>query len=105
MPVSAGRRPDVALFAEVQVGLETVAGGSVVSMLLAIMYAFLRRTKDTDERRDEASKMIMDAALEREERAWKQHDRVMLERDDARRETERIRVQWERDRMRWENAK
>lgn len=76
-------------------GLDTLAGGGVTGMLVTIMIVFLRRTKDADDRRDEASKIVMDAALEREARAWAERDKALAERDAARAETERVRGQLE----------
>lgn len=86
------------IFAEVTVGLDTLAGGGVTGMLVVVMTAFLRRTKDTDERRDAASKMIMDAAMERESRAWAERDRALLERDQAREELNRYRTEVDTER-------
>ena len=90
------------LFAEISVGLDTVAGGSVIGMLVAVMTAFMKRTKDVDDRRDAASKMIMDAALEGEARAWTERDKALAERDAARAETERVRALLEEERRRWQ---
>lgn len=84
--------------ADVSVGLDTLAGGGVTGMLVVVMTAFLRRTKDTDERRDAASKMIMEAAMEREARAWSERDRALLERDQAREETNRLRAELDLER-------
>lgn len=84
--------------AETAIGLDTLAGGGVTGMLLAVMVAFLRRTKDTDERRDEASKLIMEAAMEERTRALK-------ERDDARAETAALRSQFDKERQRWEESR
>lgn len=78
------------ILADVTVGLDTIAGGGVTGMLVAVMYAFLRRTKDTDERRDEATTMLVSAADDREKRAWAERDRAIAERDAARAEAERL---------------
>lgn len=91
--------------AEVGLGLDTLATGGVTGMLVAVMIAFLRRTKDTDDRRDEATKMVMDAAMEREARAWSERDKAIVERDAARAETERLRSQFDEERKRWEEGR
>lgn len=93
------------LFAEVSFGLDTLAGGSVVGMLIAVMTAFMRRTKDVDERRDEAARMIMDAALEREARAWGERDKLQQALDVSRIETERVRNQLEDERRQWQDER
>lgn len=93
------------VFADFSVGLDTLAGGGVTGMLVIVMTAFLRRTKDTDDRRDEASKMVMDAAMEREARAWKERDNALLERDIAREETQGVRDQFERARQSWQEER
>lgn len=91
------------IFAEV--GIETLAGGGVTGMLVAIMVVFMRRTKDTDERRDEASRLLMDAARQQEDRAWAERDRLVAEierlRENHQHELDRLREQQERDRRRW----
>lgn len=86
------------LLAEISAGMETVAGGGVTGMLVIVMTAMLRRTKDTDERKDEFSKMIMDSAAGREAKAW-------AERDEARAEVERLRDQLEQERRAWQEER
>lgn len=90
------------VFGDVTVGLDTVAGGTVTGMLVVVMAAFLRRTKDTDERRDEGTRILIKAAADREARAWAERDRANAERDLARNETERIRERYELERQKWE---
>ena len=85
----------------VEVGIDTLAGGGVTGMLVVVMTAFLRRTKDTDERRDEGARMVVDAAMEREARAWEERDKALLERDIAREEIEKLRAQFEKERAEW----
>lgn len=75
------------------VGVDTVAGATVTGMLISVMALFLRRTKDTDERRDEAAKLIMDAAAEREKMAWAERDRALAERDSFRAEADAARAE------------
>lgn len=75
------------------VPLELLAGGGVTGMLIAIMYAFLKRTKEADDRVSQTSQDAINAALEREKRAWAERDRVADERDIARSEAERLRVE------------
>jgi cysteinyl-tRNA synthetase len=82
------------LFAETSPAVQTIAGGGVTGMLVIVMTAFLRRTKDTDERRDEFSRAILEASEAREARAW-------AERDAARAELERVRQQFEQERKQW----
>lgn len=88
-----------------QVGIETLAGGGVTGMLVAIMVVFMRRTKDTDERRDEASRMLMEAARTQEARAWSERDKAVAElervRDAYQKEIERLREQYDVERRRW----
>ena len=81
-----------------EVGIETIAGGGVTGMLVMVMLAFLRRTKDTDERRDHASKLITDALMAREAQAWARGDRLEQERDAARVETAQYRALLEEER-------
>lgn len=89
------------IFGESPIGLDTIAGGSVTGMLAFVMVAFLRRTKDTDERRDEASRMLADAAMGREARAWSERDKALSTLDDLRREMARLQAQMERERQQW----
>lgn len=96
------------ILAEVPLGLDTLAGGGVTGMLVAVMYAFLRRTRDTDERRDDASrareeaaKLIMAEALRRESFAWTERDRALKALEDLRVEMERRSLQYETERERW----
>jgi hypothetical protein len=78
------------VFAETAVGLEMIAGGGVTGMLAIVMTAFLRRTKETDERRDEASNLIMSTSAERESRAWAERDAALTELATARAEIARV---------------
>jgi hypothetical protein len=78
------------VFAETAVGLEMIAGGGVTGMLAIVMTAFLRRTKETDERRDEASNLIMSTSAERESRAWAERDAALTELATARAELARV---------------
>lgn len=91
------------LFSEI--GIETLAGGGVTGMLVAIMVVFMRRTKDTDDRRDEASRMLMDAARSQEARAWAERDKALAElervRDSLQREIDRLREQYDVERRRY----
>jgi uncharacterized damage-inducible protein DinB len=94
-------------FAEAAVGFDTIAGGGVTAMLVTVMIAFLKRTKETDDRRDAGMLLLVEAASTREAQAWK-------ERDAADRETEQVRalldqerqekavITWERDQARRE---
>lgn len=74
-----------------EISMETIAGGGVTGMLIVVMTAMLRRTKDTDVRRDEITNMVMTATTEREVRAWSERDRAIAERDEARAEVARLR--------------
>lgn len=74
-------------------------------MLVVVMTAFLKRTKDTDDRRDEATKMVVEGALAREQRAYEDRDRVVAERDAAYNETARLRQQFEEERQRWQETR
>jgi hypothetical protein len=89
------------LLAEVSAAVQTIAGGGVTGMLVIVMTAFLRRTKDTDTRRDEFSKIVLDASAEREARAWTERDAALAERDRARAELDRVRDQFEQERKQW----
>lgn len=89
------------LFAETSPALQTIAGGGVTGMLVIVMTAFLRRTKDTDDRRDEFSKAVLDASAAREARAWSERDAALVERDKARTDLERARDQFEKERKQW----
>lgn len=88
-----------------QIGVETLAGGGVTGMLVAIMVIFMRRTKDTDDRRDEASRMLMEAARTQEARAWAERDKALAElervRDNLQREIDRLREQYDMERRRY----
>lgn len=88
-----------------QIGIETLAGGGVTGMLVAIMVVFMRRTKDTDERRDEAARMLMEAARQQEARAWQERDKALAElervRDGLQREIDRLREQYDIERRRY----
>jgi uncharacterized protein YaiL (DUF2058 family) len=75
------------------VPLELLAGGGVTGMLIAVMYAFMKRTKETDDRVDQASQSAVNAALESEKRAWLERDRAADERDTARAEAARLRAE------------
>ena len=46
-------------------------------MLVTVMVTFLRRTKEVDTRRDEASRLLLDAARDQERRAWSERDRAV----------------------------
>lgn len=84
--------------AEVSVPLETIAGGSVTAMLVAVMTAVLRRTKEADERQDEFTKVVVATAAEREARAW-------AERDAAREELALLKAQLEKERQEWSHER
>lgn len=84
------------VFAEGVVGFDTLVGGGVFGMLVAVMTMFLRRTKETDERRDDVSKMMIAAAAERETKAWAERDRVWAQLEEERR-------RWQEERMTWMN--
>lgn len=84
------------LFAEGLVSLDTVVGGGVFGMLVVVMGAFLRRTKETDDRRDDVSKTMIAAALDREAKAWAERDRIWVQLEAERR-------QWQEERMSWRN--
>jgi len=73
------------VFAEGPVALDTLVGGGVFGMLVVVMGAFLRRTKETDARRDDVSKMMVDAAMEREAIAWAERDRAWTLLEEERR--------------------
>jgi HD superfamily phosphodiesterase len=90
------------------VPLELLAGGGVTGMLIAIMYAFLKRTKEADDRVSQTSQDAVNAALEREKRAWEERDRVAderdqarVERDTARLETEKLWAMYREERQQW----
>lgn len=91
------------LLAEVSPTTELIAGGGVTGMLVVVMTAMLRRTKDTDTRRDEITNAVMDSAREREDRAWAARDSVIVERDEARAEVARLRRLLE-ERPQWTNT-
>jgi hypothetical protein len=80
------------LLAEGAVGLDTLVGGGVFGMLVVVMTAFLKRTKETDDRRDDVSKMLVAAAVERETKAWAERDRVWAQLEEERR-------QWQMERL------
>jgi hypothetical protein len=82
------------ILAEVSPVTELIAGGGVTGMLVIVMTAMLRRTKETDERTDEFSKRIVSSAAEREAKAW-------AERDEAQAEVTRLRQQLEEERRAW----
>jgi hypothetical protein len=65
------------MVAEVPGGLETLAGGTVTGMLVALMAILMRRTKDVDERRDEGTRMLIDGLHEQTERAWLERDAAL----------------------------
>jgi hypothetical protein len=75
------------------VPLELLAGGGVTGMLVAIMYAFLKRTKEADHLVSQTSQDAVNAALEREKRAWMERDRVADELAAVRAETTRLRAE------------
>jgi hypothetical protein len=83
--VGAVTVPDVAL------GLDTLAGGGITGMLLAVMVAFLRRTKETDVRRDDLSTFVVQAAVA-------ERDRAIADRDLARKEIDVLRANFEGER-------
>jgi hypothetical protein len=85
-----------------ELGIETIAGGGVTGMLVVVMTAMLRRTKDTDVRRDEITSMVINSADDREARAWAERDKALAERDQAREEVARLRGLLE-ERIKWTN--
>ena len=81
------------MIAAESVPLELLAGGGVTGMLVAVMYAFLRRTKEADDFVSQTSQDAVNAALEREKRAWTERDRVADELEIARAEAARLRAE------------
>lgn len=78
----------------VDIGLDTIATGGVTAMLVAVLVHMLRRTKDTDERRDEATTMVIAACKESEAKAWAERDKVVAEMEQMRRAFEEERRTW-----------
>jgi hypothetical protein len=93
------------LLAEVSLGMEAVAGGGVTGMLVIVMTAMLRRTKDTDERQDQLTKTIMDTAAEREARAWAERDAARAEAERLGHQLETERRVWQEERARWRRSR
>jgi hypothetical protein len=58
----------------------------VFGLLTAFTVNLLRRTKETDDRRDDATRIAMELATERERRAFEERDRAIAERDAAERQ-------------------
>lgn len=77
-----------------EVSVDMVAGGTVTGMLTVVMVAMLRRTKDTDERKDEFSRMVLETAAQHEAAAY-------AERDEARSEAARLRDELQKERDKW----
>jgi hypothetical protein len=75
------------------VNFETLAGGTVTGMLVAVMAIFMRRTKDVDERRDEALRIVIEAAKASEERAITDRERAYLDKEAAITEVIRLRAE------------
>lgn len=67
-----------------QVGADTIAGGGIAVCLATVMTAFLRRTKDTDVRRDEFTTLVIT-----------ERDRAWAEAEEARAEIAAVRVEYE----------
>lgn len=80
------------LGALVEVTGDQVLGGGIAATILGIAGILARRTRDTDERRDEVAKMAMDLAMEREGRAWSERDEILAENRDLQRRLARLRV-------------
>lgn len=79
------------IFADLPGGVEAIAGGGVTGMLVLVTTAMLRRTKDTDQRKDEFAQMVLDTASEREAKAWTERDAARAESLEARAQLERLR--------------
>jgi hypothetical protein len=82
------------LLAEVSTATELIAGGGVTGMLVVVMTAMLRRTKDTDERKDQFATMVLATASEREAKAWAERDAAKAELEDLRRQFDQERRAW-----------
>jgi len=61
----------------------------VFGLLTAFTVNLLRRTKETDDRRDDATRIAMELATERERRAREETERAVAERDAVRAELKR----------------
>lgn len=81
------------LLAEIDFGLETLIGGGVTGMMGLIMIAFLKRTRETDERHDALTKIVLDVAAERESRAAAERDKALAERDAMRAKLDEVRAE------------
>lgn len=96
------------VFAETSVGLETIAGGGVTAMLIAVMTAVLRRTKEADERNDAFTKVVIATTTEREAKAWAERDDARAELAQVKDELARVRAQlaaaqeqWKEENTQW----
>lgn len=78
---------------DIGVGLDSLATGGVTGMLVAVMIAFLRRTRDADDRLDQNTKLVMDVAWGERDKAYAERDKAYAERDLARSEAERLRLE------------
>ena len=80
--------------------MEMVAGGGVTGMLVLVTTAMLRRSKDTDERKDEFSKIVLDAAAEREAKAERREAAAVAEVERLRQQLDQERLAWQEERSR-----
>ena len=80
--------------------MEMVAGGGVTGMLVLVTTAMLRRSKDTDERKDEFSKIVRDAAAEREAKAERREAAAVAEVERLRQQLDQERRDWQEERSR-----